>query len=431
MTVPTGLSVSGSPITTSGTFGVTLTTNYFIPLNNVDLNSSSQVVATHLASALPVAQGGTGAATLTGPLKGNGTSAFTAAAAADLYGLFTGTHTSSYCMAGDGTMQAIGGGYTLPTASTTVLGGVKVDGTSITISSGVISAPGAGGGTITAVTGTAPVVSSGGTAPAISMAAATDSVPGYMTSADHTALTANTAKVTNATHTGDATGATALTVVAVQSYGMASGAPTTGDFWRFNGTSWLHTPLVAGDIPDISATYLAVSSFTAAGVTGKLLTGFSSGAGTVAGTDTILQAINKLDGNIAAKAPSINPAINVDSSLGTSTGAGLYIPGSSLTAGNIYYQASGGLTAAKADVATTLPGICIATSTTTCTFSGVYRFSSSQSWTAGNQIYISDSSAGALVTTAPSTTGHFVQKVGIALANDTILIMPSINILGL
>lgn len=48
---------------------------------------------------------------------------------------------------------------------------------------------------VTNVTGTAPIVSSGGTTPAISMAASTDSVNGYMTSADHTALTANTAKV--------------------------------------------------------------------------------------------------------------------------------------------------------------------------------------------------------------------------------------------
>ena len=39
--------------------------------------------------------------------------------------------------------------YTLPTASNSVLGGVKVDGSSITINgSGVISAPGAGGGTV-------------------------------------------------------------------------------------------------------------------------------------------------------------------------------------------------------------------------------------------------------------------------------------------
>lgn len=39
--------------------------------------------------------------------------------------------------------------YSLPTASTTVLGGVKVDGTTITISSGVISAVGGGGSAIT------------------------------------------------------------------------------------------------------------------------------------------------------------------------------------------------------------------------------------------------------------------------------------------
>jgi len=36
--------------------------------------------------------------------------------------------------------------YLLPTASTTVLGGVKVDGTTITISNGVISSSGGGGG---------------------------------------------------------------------------------------------------------------------------------------------------------------------------------------------------------------------------------------------------------------------------------------------
>jgi hypothetical protein len=40
----------------------------------------------------------------------------------------------------------IGGTYTLPTASTTELGGVKVDGTTITINNGVISSSGGGGG---------------------------------------------------------------------------------------------------------------------------------------------------------------------------------------------------------------------------------------------------------------------------------------------
>ena len=43
-----------------------------------------------------------------------------------------------------------------------------------------------GGGTVTGVTGTTPVVSSGGVTPAISMPAATNSVSGYLTAADHT-----------------------------------------------------------------------------------------------------------------------------------------------------------------------------------------------------------------------------------------------------
>ena len=46
--------------------------------------------------------------------------------------------------------------------------------------------PGTGNGTVTAVSGTAPVVSSGGTTPAISMAKATGSVDGYLSSTDWT-----------------------------------------------------------------------------------------------------------------------------------------------------------------------------------------------------------------------------------------------------
>jgi hypothetical protein len=44
----------------------------------------------------------------------------------------------------------------------------------------------------------------------------------------------------------------------------------------------------------------AAATISAATVTGKLITGYVSGAGTVAVTDTILQAINKLNGNTAA-----------------------------------------------------------------------------------------------------------------------------------
>jgi len=83
-----------------------------------------------------------------------------------------------------------------------------------------------GNGTVTGVTGTAPVVSSGGTAPVISMAAASNLNAGYATAAHISAIEANTSKVTNATHTGDATGATALTVQRIN--GVALSGLATG-----------------------------------------------------------------------------------------------------------------------------------------------------------------------------------------------------------
>lgn len=70
-------------------------------------------------------------------------------------------------------------------------------------------------GTVTSVTGSAPVVSSGGTTPAISMAAASSGVPGYMTGAYATKLdgiatgaTANTGTVTSVATSGNVSGIT-------------------------------------------------------------------------------------------------------------------------------------------------------------------------------------------------------------------------------
>jgi hypothetical protein len=103
----------------------------------------------------------------------------------------------------------------------------------------------------------------------------------------------------------------------------------------------------------------------------------------------------------------------------------------SFTAGAAYYQAAGGLTEAEADAVGTTPAVCLAISTATCIYSGVYQFGSSQGWTSGNIIYLSDAGAGALLNAAPSTSGHFVQRVGIALANDTILWLPSLDVGGI
>jgi hypothetical protein len=59
------------------------------------------------STAAPVSAGGTGAVTLTGPLKGNGTAAIGAAASTDIIGLWSGTCNSGTYLRADGSCQAI------------------------------------------------------------------------------------------------------------------------------------------------------------------------------------------------------------------------------------------------------------------------------------------------------------------------------------
>ena len=107
------------------------------------------------------------------------------------------------------------------------------------------------GGGVTSVTGTAPVISSGGATPAISIPAATNAAAGYATAAQIAAIEANTLKVTNATHTGDATGATALVVSRINGVALASLA--TGILRNTTATG---VPSIAinADLPVMSAT---------------------------------------------------------------------------------------------------------------------------------------------------------------------------------
>ena len=108
--------------------------------------------------------------------------------------------------------------YTLPIATASDLGGIKIgDRLTIDASTGVLDADvqsGGGGGTTNlsnTATGSALTIesSSGNNT---DLPAATTSAWGVMTDVDKTNLDANTNKVTNATHTGDVTGATALTI---------------------------------------------------------------------------------------------------------------------------------------------------------------------------------------------------------------------------
>jgi len=115
------------------------------------------VPASIITGILPVANGGTGASTLTGYVKGSGTSAMTASATiptTDLSGTVTNAQLANSAITINGTSTSLGGSISV--------------------------------GTVTSVTGTAPIASSGGTTPAISITQASGSTNGYLSSTDWT-----------------------------------------------------------------------------------------------------------------------------------------------------------------------------------------------------------------------------------------------------
>lgn len=175
----------GTSTVTPGTYGSATQVGVFI-VNQYGVltaasNTSIAISASQITSGiLSVPRGGTGAATLTGYVKGNGTSAFTASTTVpttDLSGTITNAQLANSTISG----VALGSNLYNLTAGTgvTFSTGTTYNGsTAITI-----NATGSGG-TVTSVTGTAPIASSGGTTPAISISQATTSTNGYLSSTD-------------------------------------------------------------------------------------------------------------------------------------------------------------------------------------------------------------------------------------------------------
>jgi hypothetical protein len=123
MTVPTFLSVAGSPITSSGTLAVTLS-----------------------GSALPVANGGTGAVTFTSGslLKGAGTSAVAVASASDITtaigsSAVTNATNASKLLTTNFTVEESGGKLIIKYGATTIL---SIDSSGNVIATGAFSAGG-------------------------------------------------------------------------------------------------------------------------------------------------------------------------------------------------------------------------------------------------------------------------------------------------
>jgi hypothetical protein len=158
----------------------------------------------------------------------------------------------------NGTSTSLGGSISVGTVT-------SVTGTSPVVSSGgntpAISMPAAttsvsgyltstdwntfnnkGSGTVTSVTGTAPVVSSGGATPAISMAAANGTTNGYLTSTDWTTF--------NNKGSGTVTSVAALTL------------GTTGTDLSSTVANGTTTPVITLNVPTASATNRGVLSST-------------------------------------------------------------------------------------------------------------------------------------------------------------------------
>jgi hypothetical protein len=123
---PFTFSVAGSASGTGTITGVTASTG-------LTGGGSSGAVTVTLVTPVAVANGGTGAATLTGPVKGNGTSALSAAAATDIIGLFSTCSGTNYLGADSACHAAGTGTITAVTAGTGLSGGGSSGGVTVSL----------------------------------------------------------------------------------------------------------------------------------------------------------------------------------------------------------------------------------------------------------------------------------------------------------
>ena len=210
--------------------------------------SSYVVSAGTITGQVAVANGGTGASTLTGYVKGSGTSVMTASATiptTDLSGTVTNAQLANSAITINGTSTSLGGSISV--------------------------------GTVTSVTGTAPVVSSGGTTPAISMAKATTSVDGYLSSTDWTTFNNKqpagsylTTVTSDAPLTGSGTSGSHLSMPAATT--SVNGYLTSTDWNTFNGKSNTNGTVTSVAALTLGTTGTDLSSTVATGTTTPVIT---------------------------------------------------------------------------------------------------------------------------------------------------------------
>lgn len=181
MTVPTGLSISGTPITTSGTLALTLTSGYSIPTTANQTNWSTAY--THSQDTSGSVHGSTTVGgnllRLANPsavrfIKINSTNTIA-------------TETAATFRTSLGATTVGGNFFTTANPSAITFPRVNADNT-VTYLSAVdfrtAIGAGTGNGTVTSVSASSPLSSTGGATPTISIAQATTSADGYLSSTD-------------------------------------------------------------------------------------------------------------------------------------------------------------------------------------------------------------------------------------------------------
>jgi len=152
--------VTGVVAVANGGSGATTLTGYLKGNGTSAFTASATVPVADLSGTLPVAQGGTGAVTLTGYVKGAGTSALTASATipvADISGAVTvaARLTSSGTVVGSGTLDLAASGVTPGTyGSGTAIPVPVVDTYGRITSISTVGVSGAAGGTVSLITNT-------------------------------------------------------------------------------------------------------------------------------------------------------------------------------------------------------------------------------------------------------------------------------------
>lgn len=340
-------------------------------IGSVDLSGGE------VTNQLPVAKGGTGASTLTGVLKGNGTGAFTPAVGTDLTALIAGnavtnatnsvnsgitndigtatqvfptwvgsnsgnqpskvSSTALYFIPSTGTFHSTA--FTGNGAGLTNLAAANITGTiataalgNSTLYIGTTAVPLNRASANQAMTGILSTMYSGatsGTSQLMAQAVAGANnilylplVAGTLVSTGDTGTVTNTmlagaiadaklnqittaSKVSTAALTGTVLTLGSTAIGALSTVGTIAGMTSitsTTFVGALTGNSTGFTGSLGGEITGAQGS----TAIAATTVTGKALTGFVSGAGTITAADTILSAINKLNGNDATKQASIS-----------------------------------------------------------------------------------------------------------------------------